>query len=114
MDTEQTSRFMAKTRTVSGGSPHRFGGDWTEAKLGVLAKYLKSYTTALEGKPTHAQPFRKAYIDAFAGTGTRTARDAEANGATEDLLFPDLADAAPQKLLDGSAKLACERPPDRT
>src|SRR5690606_7861290 len=43
----------------------------------ALAKYLKSYTTALEGKPTSEQAFRKAYIDAFAGTGTRTARESE-------------------------------------
>ena len=72
----------------------------------MLAKYLKSYTTALQGKPTPQQPFRKAYIDAFAGSGTRTARESESSGASETLLFPDLAEAAPQKLLDGSAKLA--------
>jgi hypothetical protein len=64
---------MAKTRTTPNDSPHRLGGDWTDAKLDVLARYLKSYTTALEGKPTPEQPFRKAYIDAFAGTGTREA-----------------------------------------
>jgi len=100
---------MTKTRSTSNSSTHRFGGDWTEAKLDVLAKYLKSYTAALEGKPTAAQPFRKAYIDAFAGTGTRTARASESSGAT--LLFPDLAEAAPQKLLDGSAKLALQVEP---
>jgi three-Cys-motif partner protein len=102
---------MAKTRSTSAGSTHRFGGDWTDAKLNVLAKYLKSYTTALAGKPTAAEPFRKAYIDAFAGTGTRTAREPESSGATETLLFPDLAEAAPQKLLDGSAKLALQVEP---
>lgn len=74
-----------KTRATPKGSTHRFGGDWTDAKLDVLAKYLKSYTTALEGKPTPAQPFRKAYIDAFAGTGTRTARESESSGASETL-----------------------------
>jgi three-Cys-motif partner protein len=102
---------MAKTRSTSKGSPHSFGGDWTDAKLDVLAKYLKSYTTALNGKPTSALPFRKAYIDAFAGTGTRTARESESSSATEILLFPDLADAAPQKLLAGSAKLALQVEP---
>jgi three-Cys-motif partner protein len=102
---------MARTRTASKSPAHRFGGDWTDAKLDVLAKYLKGYTTALEGKPTPEQPFRKAYIDAFAGTGTRTARESESGGASETLLFPDLAEAAPQKLLDGSAKLALQVEP---
>lgn len=111
MDTERANSIMAKARTTSKGSAHRFGGDWTDAKLDVLAKYLKSYTTALEGKPTPEQPFRKAYIDAFAGTGTRTARESESSGASETLLFPDLAEAAPQKLLDGSAKLALQVEP---
>lgn len=102
---------MATRRSTVGGSTHRFGGDWTDAKLDVLAKYLKSYTTALAGKPTPAQPFRKAYIDAFAGTGTRSAREPALSGAPETLLFPDLAEAAPQKLLDGSAKLALQVEP---
>lgn len=52
VDTERANSIMAKTRSTSKGSTHRFGGDWTDAKLEVLAKYLKSYTTALEGKPT--------------------------------------------------------------
>lgn len=43
---------------------HRFGGDWTETKLAILQKYLAAYTTALK-----RTSFRKAYIDAFAGTG---------------------------------------------
>lgn len=111
MDTERANSIMAKTRPTSKGSTHRFGGDWTDAKLDVLAKYLKSYTTALEGKPSPEQPFRKAYIDAFAGTGTRTARESESSGTSETLLFPDLAEAAPQKLLDGSAKLALQVEP---
>jgi three-Cys-motif partner protein len=99
---------MAKTRSPQ-GSPHRFGGDWTDVKLDVLASYLKSYTTALQGKPTPDNAFRKAYIDAFAGSGTRTAREPETSGGT--LLFPDLAEAAPQKLLDGSAKRALQVEP---
>ncbi|MDX2023274.1 MAG: three-Cys-motif partner protein TcmP [Deltaproteobacteria bacterium] len=97
---------MSRSPRINEGSTHRFGGDWTDAKLDVLARYLKSYTTALEGKPTPDRPFRKAYIDAFAGTGTRTARDVETSDSTDTLLFPDLAEPAPQKLLDGSAKLA--------
>lgn len=94
-----------RRRAYSGGKAHRFGGDWTAAKLEVLAKYLHSYTTALKD-----QPFRKAYIDAFAGTGYRTLGrdDREHDGAA---LFPDLAEPAPQDLLDGSARLALKTTP---
>lgn len=42
----------------------KFGGAWTSEKLDILSKYLNFYMTAL--KP---QPFKKTYIDAFAGTG---------------------------------------------
>jgi len=48
-----------RTKKV-GGKAHRFGGDWTTAKLDVLAKYLASYTTALKDKPSKEHPFRKA------------------------------------------------------
>lgn len=41
-----------------------FGGQWTEAKLKILEKYLDAYTTALK-----RQSFQLIYIDAFAGTG---------------------------------------------
>ena len=88
---------------------HQFGGQWTSAKLSVLAQYLKAYTTALKDKPSAGHPFRKAYIDAFAGTGYRTLAS-EGEGA-EALLFPDLAEPAPQELLDGSARLALKTTP---
>lgn len=102
---------MAKTRSTSKGSPHRFGGDWTQAKLDVLRDYLAAYTKALKDKPTAVNPFRKAYIDAFAGTGTRTARERDTSTAAGTLMFPDLNEPAPQKLLDGSAKLALQVEP---
>ncbi len=87
---------------------HRFGGDWTSAKLKVLAAYLESYTTALKDKPSASRPFVKGYIDAFAGTGYRETRP----GKCLDLsLFPDLADTEPQGLLDGSARLALKTEP---
>ncbi|MDE2841998.1 MAG: three-Cys-motif partner protein TcmP [Chloroflexota bacterium] len=44
---------------------NRFGGDWTEEKLQILADYLDFYTTALKN-----QPFSLMYIDAFAGSGS--------------------------------------------
>ena len=86
---------------------HRFGGDWTTAKLTVLARYLTGYTTALKDKPTRERPFRKAYIDAFAGTGYRTVE----TGGQPGLLFPDLAATEPQSLLEGSATLALRTAP---
>lgn len=96
---------MAKARS-STGTTHRFGGDWTQAKLDVLKDFMAAYAKALKEKPPAAQPFRKPYIDAFAGTGSSTAREHETSGAAETLLFSDLAEPAPQKLLDGSAQLA--------
>jgi three-Cys-motif partner protein len=87
---------------------HRFGGDWTTAKLNVLAKYLESYTTALKDKPAPERPFIKAYIDAFAGTGYRTLKEPS---ALHTGLFPDLAEPESQSLLEGSAKLALHTTP---
>ena len=101
----------------SAAGPHRFGGDWTTAKLDVIARYLASYTTALKDKPSKEHPFVKGYIDAFAGTGYRNARrDDRSEDTSQTLLLPDLAEAEPQALLDGSARLALKTEPrfDRT
>jgi three-Cys-motif partner protein len=83
---------------------HRFGGDWTAAKLEVLRGYLSAYTTALRNTS-----FRKLYIDAFAGTGYRTSAALEE--ADQSLPFPDLAESEPQNLLDGSARIALQCDP---
>jgi len=90
----------AKKSGTGGGKAHTFGGDWTSRKLDILTKYLTAYTTALKD-----QPFRKAYIDAFAGTGYRTRRDERSSRGP---LFPDLAEPDPQSLLDGSARMALQ------
>ena len=82
-------------------SDHRFGGDWTSAKLDVLGGYLAGYTRALKNAP-----FRKLYIDAFAGTGYRTQPADESRLGGQDTLFPDLTEDEPQTLLDGSARIA--------
>jgi len=101
--------MATRKRARSKGKAHSFGGDWTSTKLAVLAKYLTAYTTALKDKPSPDRRFRKAYIDAFAGTGYRwMRREQDASG---NLLFPDLAEAAPQELLDGSARLALKTQP---
>lgn len=99
--------WAMKKRNPHSDKGHAFGGSWTKDKLGVLAEYLSAYTTALKD-----QPFKKGYIDAFAGTGYRAAsrdRDGLAGG---ELPFPDLAERDPQELLEGSAALALRtRPP---
>jgi three-Cys-motif partner protein len=48
---------------------HSFGGPWTQIKLEMLRRYLVAFNTALQYKPFPANPFRRIYIDAFAGTG---------------------------------------------
>jgi three-Cys-motif partner protein len=94
------------------GSTPQFGGDWTTRKLDVLAGYLRSYTTALKDKPTAASPFRKAFIDAFAGTGYReTRRAGDSEGPETGQLFPDLAEPGPGALVDGSARIALQTQP---
>lgn len=46
---------------------HFFGSSETEKKLDCLRQYLTAYSTALQNKQ-----FARIYIDAFAGTGSRT------------------------------------------
>ena len=91
---------------------HQFGGAWTTAKLEVLAKYLMAYTIVPKDKPSRAHPFRKAYIDAFAGSGYRQARrEGKEDTPTQTSLLPDLAEQEPQDLLEGSARLALRTEP---
>ena len=85
---------------------HSFGGKWTEQKLDIIERYLSAYTTALKH-----QPFRKSYIDAFAGTGYRTDRDGSVREPTDPLLLPELADREPQELLEGSVRRALRTEP---
>ncbi len=89
----------------------KFGGDWTNVKLEVIAKYLRAYTTALKNSPTPETPFHKIYIDAFAGTGYRDARRDDASKDQQNLIFPDIAEPGPQALLEGSARMALQIKP---
>ncbi len=77
-----------------------------EDKLTALRKYLVEYTKIMS-----KQPFRFAYIDAFAGTGYRELREA---GMDSGPLFPHLADEEPQGFLAGSARIALEIEPPFT
>lgn len=47
---------------------HGFGGNWTVIKLEMLQRYLEAFNTALQDKPLPRSPFRRVFIDAFAGT----------------------------------------------
>lgn len=83
-----------------------FGGDWTEKKLEIMKRYLDSYCIAL--KDTN---FKKAYIDAFAGTGYRSIEKKE---DSPQLIIPELDtfySEIPQDFLDGSAKIALRTEP---
>lgn len=89
---------------------HRFGGDWTSAKLDAVGKYLAAYTTALKN-----QPFEKVYIDAFAGTGYRESPRAKlAAPDSHPSLFQDNdaeSDSESNAFLDGSASVALKTLP---
>lgn len=80
---------------------HEFGAQHTELKLSIVERYLKSFLTALRSH------FRQLwFIDAFAGTGSRTVRVEARKG--------DLIDApAPERVEQrrGSAKIAIEVTP---
>ncbi len=81
----------------------KFGGDWTEDKLGRVSEYLERYNTALKN-----QPFTREYIDAFAGTGYREIAD---EGEEDSGWFPELAEPEVRRFLDGSAKIALKVDP---
>src|SRR4030043_59860 len=80
-----------------------FGGSWTEEKLKILKGYLDAYNTALK-----KQPFKRVYIDAFAGTGYRQQRKNQYNIQG---LFEELEQDKSSQVLKGSAKLALEANP---
>jgi three-Cys-motif partner protein len=90
-------------------SEHKFGGDWTEVKLAKLEKYLRAYRTIFSGNEK-ARHFKTWYVDAFAGTGSRTT--AGASSITGKDLFADdvYTDAEIKGYRDGSARIALGLP----
>jgi three-Cys-motif partner protein len=81
---------------------HEFGGQHTEIKLSIVEGYLKAYTTAL--RPDFDQLW---YVDAFAGTGSRTVRTERHGG--------DLVEAPVEESIEhrrGSAQIALEIRPN--
>jgi three-Cys-motif partner protein len=71
-----------------------FGGSWTEKKLEILKKYLDAYNTALKN-----QPFKRVYIDAFAGTGYRQQRKLKYEIPD---LFAELGQGESEEFLNGN------------
>lgn len=81
---------------------HRFGGPWTDEKLNTLRDYLVQYRRIFDANAA-AQFFNTIYVDAFAGTGSRTSR----NGVDSDVV-PDDEDA--QSYRQGSVSIALDLP----
>lgn len=88
---------------MTGSTEQLFGGSWTEKKLQILSKYLSGYNTALKN-----QPFKRVYIDAFAGTGYRQQRKAEYDIPD---LFEEFSPSESENFMKGSATLALETRP---
>jgi three-Cys-motif partner protein len=82
---------------------HVFGGDWTEDKLRRLLEYLIAYRNIFTSNPK-ASYFKTWYVDAFAGTGSRSMP----KSVSLQLDYGDgyLVDDETSSFLDGSAKIA--------
>lgn len=86
---------------------HAFGGDWTEDKLTRLAKYLAAYRTVFTGN-SGARHLTTWYVDAFAGTGSRsTSVNAASGQSLSDEAYEDVEST---RYRDGSAKIALGLP----
>jgi three-Cys-motif partner protein len=86
---------------------HVFGGDWTEDKLRRLREYLIAYRNIFASNP-RASYFKTWYVDAFAGTGSRSMP----KSASLQLDYGDgyLVEDDTSRYLDGSAKIALGLP----
>lgn len=84
-------------------SEEAFGGKWTAAKLECVKKYLHAYTTIMV-----KQPFRVAYIDAFAGNGYWAERRED---DPSQLAFPEMRSYDSIHYRDGSARIALATEP---
>lgn len=75
-----------------------FGGLWTERKLARLRSYLTPYGAILRNRPH----LRFAYVDGFAGTGSRTV------GALERQARLPFEAQEVREFFDGSPRLALQ------
>jgi three-Cys-motif partner protein len=84
----------------------RFGGDWTEVKLGCLEDYLRAHRSIFRGNE-RASFFTTWFVDAFAGTGSR----AESGASPAAPLFDDVySDSDTVTYREGSARIALGLP----
>jgi three-Cys-motif partner protein len=80
-----------------------FGGEWTERKLKALGDYLNAYLTIMK-RNRRAQFLRTIYLDGFAGSGRRYARQVMDDHAT----LAELQETETQEFYKGSARRALE------
>ena len=80
---------------------HEFGSDDTDVKLQLVREYSSAYCTALRGKFRHLW-----YIDAFAGTGSRTIKHPARPGDFMSEDAPEWIEKRP-----GSARIALDIKP---
>ena len=84
---------------------NKFGGNWTEDKLARLGKYMAAYRKIFTSNEK-AKHFRTWYVDAFAGTGSRS--DPVAAAVKSELqLFDDVYEETTGFRL-GSARIALQ------
>lgn len=83
-------------------SYNQFGSQWTSEKLQILRAYLNAYLLALKN-----QPFRKIYVDGFAGSGYIQQPISKIDISSESQLsfFDDFKDENYERLIEGSAKV---------
>ena len=82
---------------------HKFGGDWTEDKLRRLGQYLNAYRKIFAVN-ARAKYFTTWYVDAFAGTGSRSSREPS---ELEQNLFEEVyGDIETSHYRDGSPRIA--------
>lgn len=81
----------------------QFGGDWTDLKLEKIRGYLHAYMSIMSKRN-----FTTGYIDAFAGTGYRSIKEACPDDA---LLFDELDAPEMDGYRSGSARIALETEP---
>jgi three-Cys-motif partner protein len=80
-----------------------FGGQWTEQKLKAVEDYLGAYMTIMKRNP-RARVFRTIYLDGFAGSGRRYAKEpTDAQRTFTELQEPDA-----QLFYKGSPRRALE------
>lgn len=90
---------------AKGSSGHNFGGAWTEKKLRIVQAYLSFFTTVLSQNYSNGFRFETWYVDAFAGTGERTAK-VDVGGLFDERAFDEF-----EQSFQGSARLALEVQP---